>query len=200
MSFKDKSYLNNHLFNEYSRLDDLNQHVQKEDDGKIECAICLDNINYNYDKSVLNCGHGFHKNCIDEWINKSVLNTCPCCRSYIDNPTSILIKVFLICIFSNYSNENNYSNQNNHVEEPNVIETHIDEIINNNKEFEDETIKYILVDSMYQVTYNNLNYSINLIDIKLIMEQCFEFNVPHIIKTFIDNDSDIVLCITNLFE
>lgn len=194
MSFKDKSFLNNHLFNEYSVLDDLNQHVQKEDDGVIECAICLDNINYNYEKSVLNCGHGFHKNCIDEWINKSVLNTCPCCRSYIDNPTSTLIKVFLICMFANYDFENNQ------VQESDAIETHIEEIINLNKEFEDDTIKYILIDTIYHVTYNNYNYSINLIDIKLIMEQCFEFNIPHIIKTFIDNDSDIVLCITSLFE
>lgn len=41
------------------------------------CSICLiDNI---LDVSILDCGHQYCKNCIDEWFNKGK-NSCPICR------------------------------------------------------------------------------------------------------------------------
>merc|ERR1712096_101331 len=43
-----------------------------------QCAICLDVIE-NDTRKVLQCGHQFHKDCIDEWfISKE---TCPICRA-----------------------------------------------------------------------------------------------------------------------
>jgi hypothetical protein len=29
---------------------------------------------------VLNCRHGFHKNCVDQWLSKGS-NSCPACRT-----------------------------------------------------------------------------------------------------------------------
>jgi len=44
------------------------------------CSICLiDNI---LDVSILDCGHQYCKNCIDEWFNKGK-NSCPICRKDI---------------------------------------------------------------------------------------------------------------------
>lgn len=43
----------------------------------IECAICLDTL-YR-DMKELECGHKFHKLCIDAWFSRGT--TCPLCRS-----------------------------------------------------------------------------------------------------------------------
>ena len=40
------------------------------------CSICLDEDTENI-KTLL-CGHKFHKDCIEEWVNKE--ETCPLCR------------------------------------------------------------------------------------------------------------------------
>lgn len=43
---------------------------------KEECSICLEVGNKKFVKT--NCGHIFHKSCIDEWNLRS--NNCPMCR------------------------------------------------------------------------------------------------------------------------
>ena len=45
------------------------------------CTICYDNI---YDKVVLDCGHEFCSNCIFDWKYTEERNSCPCCRSTIN--------------------------------------------------------------------------------------------------------------------
>lgn len=66
------------------------------------CSICLDVIDNSF-KS--NCGHYFHKYCIDKWLN--INNTCPICRksyiivkeiSYNNNSLNINIIIYIIYI------------------------------------------------------------------------------------------------------
>ena len=46
-----------------------------------DCAICIGKVNLT-DASVLNCGHCFHRECLDSWLDKKP--SCPECRSYVD--------------------------------------------------------------------------------------------------------------------
>ena len=47
----------------------------------INCSVCLGDINL-FDKkkkiSILNCGHFFHANCLNDWLNHQM--NCPECR------------------------------------------------------------------------------------------------------------------------
>ena len=45
------------------------------------CTICQDKFNQNeYYRELCECGHCFHKKCIDEWFYKSQSYGCPLCR------------------------------------------------------------------------------------------------------------------------
>ena len=44
-----------------------------------ECPICLEELNIN-EIQKLECGHIFHKLCINEWGKKKPI--CPLCRKY----------------------------------------------------------------------------------------------------------------------
>lgn len=50
-----------------------------------ECTICFEEVNKN--KVVLNCGHVFHKKCLQPWIKQKLTNyekpSCPSCRDII---------------------------------------------------------------------------------------------------------------------
>ena len=46
-----------------------------------ECAICMLKVKIA-DASVLNCGHCFHRECLDKWLNQNL--SCPECRSVVD--------------------------------------------------------------------------------------------------------------------
>ena len=46
----------------------------------MECSICLEG---NPDTKLLNCGHMFHKNCIDTWLK--IKPVCPLCRMECTN-------------------------------------------------------------------------------------------------------------------
>ncbi|KAH9483763.1 putative RING finger protein C4G3.12c [Psilocybe cubensis] len=60
--------------------------VQHEKDGKVSsncldrCLICLDDYEPEDPIRVMSCRHAFHKNCVDEWLQKG-RNNCPACRS-----------------------------------------------------------------------------------------------------------------------
>jgi hypothetical protein len=46
-----------------------------------ECIICMEKIEKR--ECRLNCGHGYHYNCIKEWAYDRQNNTCPQCRESI---------------------------------------------------------------------------------------------------------------------
>ncbi len=46
------------------------------------CSICLDEIKSRQTLSVLNCGHFFHKNCMQTSLNYK--NQCPLCGTYVN--------------------------------------------------------------------------------------------------------------------
>lgn len=48
---------------------------------KRECILCFDKYSLNEAKK-LTCGHSFHKQCIDVWLQEH--NTCPYCRQIND--------------------------------------------------------------------------------------------------------------------
>jgi len=52
----------------------LNEDLEESDN----CSICLENYNKDNIINVLKCGHKYHKDCIDDWINDN--NNCPLCR------------------------------------------------------------------------------------------------------------------------
>lgn len=57
------------------------------------CGICLEEFNKQEktakDFLILVCGHNFHKNCIEEWLNKK--NSCPYCK--LKDPTNTQSKM-----------------------------------------------------------------------------------------------------------
>jgi hypothetical protein len=54
----------------------------------IECCICCENVKEREYIRELNCGHCFHKKCIDKWLLNSMREketvTCPVCRTIIN--------------------------------------------------------------------------------------------------------------------
>lgn len=52
----------------------LNEDLDKSDN----CSICLENYYKDNIINALKCGHKYHKDCIDDWINDN--NNCPLCR------------------------------------------------------------------------------------------------------------------------
>lgn len=68
---------------------------------KIECSVCFDKLG-NDEKlvSVTKCGHLFHKDCVETWIDRSTTATCPQCRY-------VLLKMDLRTVyFNNMGNRN----------------------------------------------------------------------------------------------
>ncbi|TPX35600.1 hypothetical protein SeMB42_g07160 [Synchytrium endobioticum] len=54
--------------------------------GPSECVICLAAMDHiqpatNANIEVFGCGHQFHKDCIDQWLDRS--DTCPTCRNNV---------------------------------------------------------------------------------------------------------------------
>lgn len=55
---------------------------------KIDCCICQDNVKQNEFVRELNCGHKYHKKCVDNWMIKMSQErdniSCPICRQEIE--------------------------------------------------------------------------------------------------------------------
>jgi len=51
-----------------------------------ECSICIDTFKTRNKVRKLDCGHVFHKKCIDSWFDKA--KTCPLCRCEVKINTS----------------------------------------------------------------------------------------------------------------
>lgn len=47
-----------------------------------ECVICIDKL-AKKNVQELHCGHMFHHDCIEKWLETS--STCPCCRQLTDH-------------------------------------------------------------------------------------------------------------------
>lgn len=52
-----------------------------EDFKNFECPICLDAVNKSKESKTLNCGHKFHKECINGWLKTSKI--CPFCKAEV---------------------------------------------------------------------------------------------------------------------
>lgn len=59
------------------------------DDVKNDCSICFDEI-LKIDEKNLDCGHKFHKNCIDNWTKINPI--CPYCRKYTNKHFDCILK------------------------------------------------------------------------------------------------------------
>ena len=75
-----------------------------------ECTICFEEVNKN--KVVLNCGHVFHKKCLQPWIKQKLTNyekpSCPSCRDIICyNPDNVQYIVYNITYDSDDSYDHN---------------------------------------------------------------------------------------------
>ena len=48
----------------------------------VNCSVCLGDINlFDKEVSILNCGHFFHDNCLNNWLNQRM--NCPECRAIV---------------------------------------------------------------------------------------------------------------------
>lgn len=54
------------------------------DDGKLECSICIENLEVDEEVTVLPCHHLFHEECIKAWLREH--DSCPHCRKPITPP------------------------------------------------------------------------------------------------------------------
>ena len=62
-------------------------HNCKFDQSENDCAICLSSLSDNFDNPhILNCGHGFHSNCISEYIKTNY--KCPICKTSIGDQSN----------------------------------------------------------------------------------------------------------------
>lgn len=51
----------------------------------MDCAVCLENLKMGEKcRSLPNCGHSFHAQCIDSWLLETPV--CPVCRSCVNPP------------------------------------------------------------------------------------------------------------------
>lgn len=48
---------------------------------RLECPICLNSFEYNIEYPSLTCGHMFHQECIQPWLETN--HTCPVCRANV---------------------------------------------------------------------------------------------------------------------
>lgn len=107
-----------------------------------ECAICLDSLDNNI--HVLNCGHVFHKECLNNWA--MIKSSCPLCRRYLKSQINIkarkyknvLIRYNIIC-FDNYLK---------------IKKFYLDFFINE-KDIDYTQIKKILYTNFFKIIYND---------------------------------------------
>ncbi len=71
-------------------------------------------------------------------------------------------------------------------------------IINSNTQYSHPEISFKLEDSIYQVKYLGLEYIIPVDQIRLILDNTLIEDIPSIIKSYINNEMDVVSCIMEL--
>ena len=65
-----------------------------KNEKSFDCPICFEDVEKNKAYRILECGHKFHKTCIDKWLYSSEKNSCPMCRmelipEILDKPSNI---------------------------------------------------------------------------------------------------------------
>ena len=62
-----------------------NSNCYQCEENNIECIICLDTIKAGDTLRNLRCMHKFHKECIDDWLQRQKIDTlvCPVCETSI---------------------------------------------------------------------------------------------------------------------
>jgi len=58
----------------------INVH-QKDSDGCETCSVCITEVESGETIRKLTCGHKFHKDCVDTWLNQNI--TCPVCKKFL---------------------------------------------------------------------------------------------------------------------
>ena len=79
---------------------------------RVQCSICTDLFEDDGAISALPCGHTFHENCINQWLNSA--NTCPSCRTPVDRG-KIIKRLFFDKGDEEGVDENKLTNENNHL-------------------------------------------------------------------------------------
>ena len=94
------------LIKNHTYYSQLNSEDESENSHE-ECSICFEEIKNNNFKT-LNCGHIFHKNCIDSWLKINPI--CPYCREYTNKYFECSIKTkYLFKKCRIYIDENKFS-------------------------------------------------------------------------------------------
>ena len=81
INVRNPSILNSSNDNEYLLFEVSLQNVDKLDNEKKKCIICLDDFKNGDKVSFLPCTHFFHYKCINSWFKNK--NTCPLCKKEI---------------------------------------------------------------------------------------------------------------------
>ena len=81
INVRNPSILNSSNDNEYLLYEFSLQNVDKLDDDKKKCIICLEDFKNGDNVSFLPCTHFFHFKCINSWFKNK--NICPLCKKEI---------------------------------------------------------------------------------------------------------------------
>jgi hypothetical protein len=83
--------IDNELITKYNNYVEPNFNLEKYDKNEL-CPICFDIYDDKHILGCPTCNKGFHKECIDIWLETSIEKSCPYCRSVIwkilDNPNN----------------------------------------------------------------------------------------------------------------
>ena len=60
----------------------------------IEYLICTELLGFDAHISATNCGHLFHRDCLNRWLNQQFIKTCPQCRAPV-NIEHLVKKLYL---------------------------------------------------------------------------------------------------------
>ena len=120
--------------------------------NKLICIICFDKIKFE-DKHYLHCGHVYHCQCINKWLDL-VKYECPTCKQDIDCDKASSDTISL------YENEDNDYQINININNNNVPLRNQNRIIitrSNKKEILIIIIIYLLLVSFYIWSFKALN-------------------------------------------
>ena len=88
--------------------------INDVNNNNLNCPICLQNISFE-NRHSCHCGHIFHCDCINHWINTGN-NICPACRQNLDCPNHLPEDpVIELDEDENQNNHNNIYNDNYHL-------------------------------------------------------------------------------------
>ena len=94
--------------------------INDANNNNLNCPICLQMISFA-DRHSCHCGHIFHCDCINKWIN-SGNNICPVCRQNLDCTNHLPEEpVIALDEDENQNNYNNINNDNYHRNNNNII-------------------------------------------------------------------------------